>query len=295
VVTPARSRLRRRQNLEGYLCIMPWFVGFICFTAGPMVAAFVLAFMDWEVLTPPTFAGIGNFQKIYNNPLFYSTLYNTFYLSYLALLLALGLNQRLKGMPFYRTAFYLPSQVPIVATALLWIWIYNPDFGLLNSAINLVGLPPQKWLFDVTWSKPSIVLVSLWAGTGTAMIIFLAGLQGVPEVLYEAASIDGANSWARFRNITIPMISPVIFFNLVIGIIASFQGFFTLVYVTTKGGPVNSTLIFIIHIYLKAFEDFAFGYASALAMILFLIVLAFTGLQFWLARRWVYYEGGARS
>lgn len=294
--------MRRRRNIEGYLCILPWLVGFVCFTAGPMVAAFGLAVMDWDVLSPAKFVGVGNFQKIAANPLFYTSLYNTFYLSFtavplqlaLALLLALGLNNKLRGIALYRTAFYLPSQTPIVATALLWIWIYNPDFGLLNAAISTVGLPPQKWLFDVTLSKPSLVLVSLWAGTGTAMIIFLAGLQGVPEALYEAASIDGANAWQRFRNITIPMISPVIFFNLVIGIIASFQGFFTLVYVTTRGGPVNSTLIYIIHIYLKAFEDFAFGYASALALILFLIVMFMTGIQFWLAKRWVYYEGGER-
>jgi multiple sugar transport system permease protein len=306
VAVVARARggsLRRRQAIEGYLCILPWLVGFVCFTIGPMVAALGLAFMNWDVLTAATFTGLSNFQRILNNPLFYTSVYNTLYLSFisvplhllLALLLALALNQKLRGMPAYRTAFYLPSQTPLVATALLWVWIYNPDFGLLNAGLGWLGIPPQKWLFDVTLSKPSIVLISLWAGTGTQMIIFLAGLQGVPESLYEAAAIDGAGTWARFRNVTIPMISPVIFFNLIIGIIASFQGFFTLIYVTTRGGPVNSTLTLIIHIYLKAFEDFAFGYASALAMILFLMVLAMTGIQFALARRWVHYEAGTNS
>ncbi len=184
--------------------------------------------------------------------------------------------------------------MPLVAAALLWLWIFNPDFGLANALLDKVGLPTLKWLFDVNLVKPSIVLITLWGGIGTPMIVFLAGLQGVPESLYEAAAIDGAGAWQRFRNVTVPMISPVIFFNLIIGVIASFQAYFTLVYTTTQGGPANASLIYIIYLFFKAFKDFEMGYASALAWLLFLVVLALTGIQFYFARRWVHYEGGAR-
>ena len=197
----------------------------------------------------------------------------------LALLIALALNEKLSGVNVYRTIFYLPSQMPVVASALLWLWVFNPDFGLANALLDTVGLPPLRWLFDPTLSKPSIVLITLWGGIGTPLIIFLAGLQGVPDSLYEAASIDGAGALARFRHITLPMLSPIIFFNLIIGIIASFQAYFTLVFVTTQGGPANSTLICILYIYFKAFRDFDMGYAAALAWVLFLIVLALTGDQ----------------
>lgn len=306
-VAGARSRGRARwwhtQAVEGYLCILPWFIGFVCFTAGPMVAALVISLTEWSMLAPPQWVGLGNFEKLFRDPLFYTSLYNTAYLSFLsvplqlivALLVALGLNQRLKGVNFYRTVFYLPSQMPVVANALLWLWVFQPDFGLANALLGMVGLPPLGWLFDINQSKPSILLITLWSGIGTPLIIFLAGLQGVPESLYEAASIDGAGVLARFRHITLPMLSPIIFFNLIIGIIASFQAYFTLVFVTTQGGPANSTLIFIIYIYYKAFQDFAMGYAAALAWVLFVIVLILTAINFGLARLWVHYEGGERT
>ena len=298
-----RRSVRRRELFEGYLCVLPWIIGFTCFTAGPMLASIVLSLMSYDVLSPPKWIGLANFEKLFVDQQFYKSLYNTAYLSFLAvplqqlvaLMFALLLNQKLRAMAFYRTAFYLPSQTPLVATAFLWLWIYNPDFGLANALLRALGIPEQQWLFDVVLAKPSLVLISLWAGAGTAMIIYLAGLQGVPETLYEAAEIDGAGAWARFANITVPMISPVMFFNLVIGIIGSFQGFFTIVYLTTQGGPINETLIYIVYIYFKAFQDFSFGYASALAWILFLVVVGVTGFQFWLAGRWVYYEGGERK
>lgn len=296
-------RLRAGQALEGYLCILPWLIGFVCFTAGPMIAALGISFTKWSMLTPPEFIGLDNFDRaLTKDPLFWTSLYNTAYLSFLsvplqlmvALLVALGLNQKLRGVNIFRTIFYLPSQMPVVANALLWLWIFQPDFGLANVILDSLGLPTSRWLFDINTSKPSILLVTLWAGIGTPMIIFLAGLQGVPESLYEAANIDGAGPLARFRHITLPMLSPIIFFNLIIGIINSFQAYFTLVFVTTQGGPANSTLIYIIHIYFKAFQDFDMGYASALAWILFAIVLVLTGLNFSLARLWVHYEGGER-
>jgi multiple sugar transport system permease protein len=298
-----RSSLARKQAIEGYLCILPWLVGFTCFTIGPMVGALALSFTEYEIITPPEFTGLRNFQRVFADPLFYTSLYNTAYIALLAvplqqvvaLALALALNQRLRGITVYRTIFYLPSQMPLVAAALLWLWIFNPDFGLANALLNLFGLGPVRWLFDLTWVKPSIVLITLWGGIGTPMIVFLAGLQGVPESLYEAAAIDGAGPWQRFRNVTVPMISPVIFFNLIIGIIASFQAYFTLVYTTTQGGPANASLIYVIYLFFKAFKDFEMGYASSLAWLLFMVVLVLTGIQFYLARRWVHYEGGERT
>lgn len=297
------SSLRRRQALEGYLCVLPWLIGFVAFTAGPMLGSLALSLTNWQIIAAPEWVGLGNFQKLLRDPLFYQALSNTAYISFLSvpsqlvvsLLIALGLNQKLRGVNLFRTIFFLPSQMPLVASALLWLWIFNPDFGLANVLLGFLGLAPLKWLFDVNLAKPSIVIITLWGGIGTAMIIFLAGLQGVPESLYEAASIDGAGAWSRFWRITLPMLSPVIFFNLIIGIIASFQAYFTLVYTTTQGGPANATLIYIIYLFFKAFQDFEMGYASSLAWVLFLVVVVLTGLQFVLARRWVYYEGGERS
>lgn len=295
--------LRRRQALEGYLCILPWLVGFVCFTAGPMLASLAMSFTNWQIISAPEWIGWGNFERLSKDPLFYQALYNTAYISFLSvplqlvvsLLIALGLNQKLRGVNLFRTIFFLPSQMPLVASALLWLWIFNPDFGLANVMLGALGLAPLKWLFDPSLAKPSIVIITLWGGIGTAMIIFLAGLQGVPDSLYEAASIDGAGAWSRFRHITLPMLSPVVFFNLIIGIIASFQAYFTLVYTTTQGGPANATLIYIIYLFFKAFQDFEMGYASSLAWILFLVVVVLTATQFALARRWVYYEGEERT
>lgn len=304
--TGLARRSRRRWNqeaIEGYICIAPWLIGFLCFVAGPMIAAFLISLTHWSLLEPPEFVGLENYRRLYNDPMFYTSLVNTGFISFLAvplqltlaLLIALALNEKLAGLTIYRTIFYLPSQMPIVASALLWLWVFNPDFGLANALLYLAGLPGLGWLFDPALSKPSIVLITLWGGIGTPLIIFLAGLQSVPDSLYEAASIDGAGPLARFRNITLPMLSPIIFFNLIIGIIASFQAYFTLVFVTTQGGPANSTMILILYIYFKAFRDFDMSYASALAWVLFLIVLVLTAINFGLARLWVHYEGGNAS
>ena len=302
LAAPGR-RLLPKEAVEGYACILPWLIGFLSFVAGPMVAAFAISFTDWSMLTPPRWVGVGNYQRMLADPLFYAVLYNTAFISFLsvplqlalALLIALGLNEQLRGVALYRTLFYLPSQMPIVASALLWLWVMNPEFGLANALITLFGLPPLRWLFDPATVKPSIVLITLWGGIGTPLIIFLAGLQGVPDSLYEAAEIDGAGALARFRHITLPMLSPIIFFNLIIGIIASFQAYFTLVFITTQGGPANTSLIFILYIYFKAFRDFDMGYASTLAWTLFLIVLVLTAINFLLARFWVHYEGAERA
>jgi multiple sugar transport system permease protein len=285
-----------REAIDGWLFILPWFLGFVIFTAGPVAASALFSFMNWEILTPPEWVGVANFRQMWGDPLFWLALYNTAYYTFLgvplylmaALLSALLLNLPLRGQPIYRTIFFLPSLTPAVANALLWVWIFSPDFGLANYFLAGVGLPAQKWLFDVNLAKPSLILMGLW-GIGSQMIIFLAGLQGISPTLYEAASIDGANGWRRFWAITLPMLSPTIFFNLVIGIIGSFQ-VFTTAYIATQGGPQNATLFYVLYLWRNGFDYFKMGYASALAWVMLVIVLLMTLIQFRLARRLVYYE-----
>ncbi|MCE7981481.1 MAG: sugar ABC transporter permease [Caldilinea sp. CFX5] len=297
--TQRRKRRRGplwREAVDGWLFILPWLLGFLCFTAGPMVASAVLSFWEWEILTPPNWVGLANFRQMAGDPLFRLALYNTAYYTFLGVPLyligalgsALLLNLPLRGIAIYRTLFFLPSLTPAVANALLWVWIFSPDFGLANYLLGMIGAPPQKWLFDVNLAKPALILMGLW-GIGSQMIVFLGGLQGIPQTLYEAASIDGANEWRRFWNITLPMLSPTIFFNLVIGIIGSFQ-VFTTAYIATQGGPQNATLFYVLYLWRNGFDYFKMGYASALAWVLLLIILLLTLIQFRLARRLVYYE-----
>ena len=210
-----------------------------------------------------------------------------------ALFLAVLLNQKVRGLALFRTIFYLPSVTSGVAVSLLWMWLLDPNGGLVNTLLSYLGIRGPLWLQSPVWSKPALILMSLW-GTGGTMVIYLAGLQGIPEQLYEAASIDGANSWARFRHITIPMLSPTIFFTLIIGVINSFQAF-TQAYVMTSGGPVNSTLFYVYYIYRRGFQYLHMGYACALAWILFVILLFFTAMQFKLSSQWVFYEGEVRN
>jgi multiple sugar transport system permease protein len=299
-ITKPSRRWRRgprwREAVDGWLFILPWLLGFLFFTAGPMLASAVMSFLEWEILTPPTWVGLANFHQLMVDPLFGLVLYNTAFYTFLgvplyllaALVMALLLSLPLRGIPIYRTIYFLPSLTPAVANALLWVWIFSPDFGLANYFLRLVGLPPQKWLFDIHLAKPALILMGLW-GVGSQMIIFLAGLQGIPQVLYEAASIDGANEWRRFWRITLPMLSPTIFFNLVIGVIGSFQ-VFTTAYIATQGGPQNATLFYVLYLWRNGFDYFKMGYASALAWVLLVIVLVLTLIQFRLARRLVYYE-----
>lgn len=291
-----QSRALRREAIEGFLCITPWLLGFILFIAGPMIASIWLSLTDYEILRPIHFIGLENFAKAAQDPLFAKSLWNTLVYTVLyvplhlitALLAALLLNVNVRGIRLYRVIFYIPSIMPAVATAFLWMWIFNPNYGLANALLDLVGLPPQKWLFDETLAKPSFVLMALW-GLGSAMIVFLAGLQGIDPVLYEAAAIDGATTWTKFWRITIPMLTPVLFFNLIIGIIGSFQ-VFTTAYIATNGGPNNATLFYVLYIYNQGWKFAKMGYASALAWVLFVMVLLLTLVQFKLANRWVYYE-----
>jgi multiple sugar transport system permease protein len=301
LVQPARSRtsqLARREALDGYLFIAPWLLGFVLFVAGPMLGAIVLAMLRWDFIGPPQWVGLANFQWVFTNRLVGISLWNTAFYTFLSvpigLATALGtamlLNQGLHFQSWFRTFFYLPSVMPAVASALLWLWILNPDIGLANSLLRMLHLPVLKWVYDPVLAKPTLILLSLW-GTGNTMIVFLAGLQSIPKSLYEVAEIDGARWWQRFRYITLPMLSPVILFNMIIGIIASFQ-IFTSAFLLTNGGPQNATLFTVLYIYRLAFEQSNIGAASALAWLLFLIILIFSLIQLRLSRSWVYYEGG---
>ncbi len=296
--TPKRiSPLRRRDAINGYLAILPWFLGFLIFTAGPMVYSAWLTFNSWELITPPRWVGLANYRYLLEDQLFRTAMWNTFIYTVISvplqLLVALGvallLNLNIRGTNIYRSLIFLPSQTPAVATAMLWFFIFSPTQGLANAGIGLFGIPPQRWLWDVNLVKPALIAIAVWA-FGGAMIIFLAGLQDIPQSLYEAADLDGATPWSKLINITVPLLTPTIFFNLVIGLIGAFQ-VFTPVYLMTGGGPGTASVMMGLLIYRHGFEEFNMGYASLLAWVLFLIVLALTIIQFSLARRWVYYEG----
>ncbi len=295
----------RREACEGILMASPWLVGFAVFTAGPMIASFLLSFTRWNGITPVhdlRWIGGENYARLLqHDPSFAKAFRNTAFYALVsvplglatALALALLLNQRVRGMAIFRTIFYLPSVVSGVATSMLWLWLFNPSFGGVNWVLHRLGLPEPGWLTDESSAIWVFILMSIW-GVGNTMLITLAGLQGIPDHLYEAASLDGAGSMMRFRHVTLPMLSPTLFFNLVMGIIGSFQ-VFTSAYVMTGGGPNESTLFYVLYLYQKAFEQFQMGYASALAWILFAVVLALTLLVIRSGRSWVYYEGERAS
>lgn len=293
------SRLARLEARDGYLFISPWLVGFIVFTAGPMLASAVFAFMRYNLFTPPTWIGLANFKQMLTDDLVWLSLYNTVYYTFISvplrlaasLLLALLCVQNLRGTALFRTMFYLPSVTPAVAMSIVWFWILNPDVGLANNILRALGLPPSNFIWDPKSSKPTFILMQMWSAGGNTMVIFLAGLQNIPQSLYEAAQIDGASGWQQFKSVTVPMLSPVILFNLVMGIVGSFQ-VFTNAFLMTAGGPANSTLFSVLYMYRLAFEQFEMGYASAFAWLLFVVILIFTILQMRLSQSWVYYEGG---
>ena len=291
----------RREALEFYLGISPWLIGLVCFTGGPILASLTISFTQWRLLSPPKWLGIQNYIDMFQDEGTRVSLGNTLFYTGLSvplglvtsLFVALLLNQRARGSTLFRTLFYLPTITSGVAMALLWLWLLNPEFGLINLALGLIGIKGPAWLQDPDWAKPALVLMSLWT-IGTSMVIFLAGLQGMPQHLYDAAKIDGANQLREFWHVTVPMLTPTIFFVMVTSIIASFQTF-TNVYVMTEGGPGWSTLMYGLYLYNNAFEYLRMGFASAMAWGLFLVILALTILQLLGARRWVYYEGGIRG
>jgi multiple sugar transport system permease protein len=297
--------LSRREALWAYTFILPWIVGFLFFTLGPMLASLYFSFTDYNIIDLPTWVGLKNYQKaLFTDPLFWHSLRRTIYFASLALplglmfgfFLAVLLNQDIPGVNVWRTIYFLPSVISGVAVALLWLRIFNPRMGFLNPFLqNVLGIKnPPGWLQDPAWAIPALVIISLW-GVGGSMIIYLAGLQGIPTTLYEAAKIDGASNRQRFFHVTLPLMTPVIFYNLVIGLIGAFQ-YFTEVYVATSGagGPVRATLVYNLYLYQNAFKFFEMGYASAMAWILFVLVLGVTLLVFRSSPMWVFYEGQVR-
>jgi multiple sugar transport system permease protein len=293
-----RGSLARREEIAFYLFASPWLIGFLLWTAGPMIGSLVLSLTHYDVITPPEFNGLDNYVKMLTgDDLVWQALKVTLFYVLGAvplglvgsLLLALLMNQRVRGIALFRTIYYMPSVIAGVPVALLWLWIFNPEFGIVNSTLASLGITGPKWLFSETWVIPAFVIMSVW-NIGAPMIIYLAGLQGIPQHLYEAAEIDGAGPWAKFANVTLPMISPIIFFNTVLGIIASFQ-IFTPAYVMTKGGPNNASLFIGLYLYNNAFKFFQMGYAAALAWLVFLIIMALTILVIRSSPYWVYYEG----
>ncbi|WP_152395026.1 carbohydrate ABC transporter permease [Paenibacillus guangzhouensis] len=294
--------MKRKSHSEkaGYLFILPWFLGLLLFTIGPMIFSLILSFSKWDIITgigSIEFVGLDNFVNIFHDELFYTSLKVTFIFALvsvplyqiISLLVAMMLNMRTKGMNFFRLIFFMPSVIPAVAVSMMWIMILNPEYGILNKALSLVGIEGPAWLQDPKYALSALIVMGIW-GIGNTIIIYLSGLQGVPEELYEAAQLDGAGIVRRFFSVTIPMISPTIFFNLIMGIIGGFQ-YFTQAFVMTNGGPLNSTLFYNLFLYNKAFKTYEMGYASALSWILFAIILIFTLIVIRTSSAWVYYNG----
>ena len=290
---------RRREARAGYLFISPWLIGFLVFFVGPIIASFILSFMDWNIVGQPTWAGLDNYIDIFTTDARFAkavqvTLtYAVFFLPLEVMCgigLALVMNQKLSGIGIFRTMYYMPYVVPQVAVALVWVWLLNGRYGLVNTILGWVGIDGPNWLQSPQWVLPSLILISLW-GVGGSAVIYLAGLQNIPQVFYEAATVDGANKLQMFRNITLPMLSPTIFFQLVLGLIGVFQTF-TPAYIAAgaSGGPLQSGLFYMLYIYNRGFETQRMGYASALAWILTAFILVVTVLVLRSSRYWVYYE-----
>ncbi len=298
--------LRAREELAGWLWTSPWLIGFVLFVLGPMLISLYLSFTKYAIGGTPQVIGLDNFVRALSgrDDLFWPSMGRTVEYAFvmvpigitLSLIAATVLNQGLKGTAVFRTLFFLPSLTPVVASAVIWRWLYQPDFGAINWLLWELGIDEgPRWLTSPDSALSSLMLIGLWASVGGgAMVIFIAGLQSVPRELHDAASIDGANAWQRFRNITLPMISPTIFFNLVIGIIAALKVFAVAV-VATQGGPNYATWFFNLHLYNNAFQFFEMGYASALAWIFFCLVVILTYLNVRWSRSWVHYEGEVRT
>lgn len=295
-----RRSLLWSETRDAYLFLLPWIIGFLVFTAGPMLASLYISFTQWEIVTPSKWMGAAQYVKLFQDDRFYLSIYNTAYYVFigvplhlfLALLAALAMNLNLRGIRIFRTLYYVPSITPVVANSILWLWIFHPQWGLANAFLNTLGLEGLYWLQDPKLSKPSFIIMSFWS-IGGQMVILLAALKGIPLSFYEAADIDGANIWQRFRHITLPLLTPALFFNLILAIIGAFQ-VFTQAFIMTEGGPSYSTLFYVLYLYRMAFENFRMGYASAMAWVLFVIILIFTLLQFRVSSFWVFYEGELR-
>ncbi|MBP8638427.1 MAG: sugar ABC transporter permease [Dictyoglomi bacterium] len=292
------KRYSNKKLKEGILFALPWIIGLGLFAAYPIGASLYYSLTSYDILSPPFYVGFLNYNELFNDEVFYISLYNTFYFViiglplqlFCAFLIALLLNMNIRNMPIYRTIFFLPTLVPGVVNAMLWRWMYDADVGMINSILEKIGINnPPLWLADPTWAKPALIIMSLW-GIGGTIVIFIASLKDVPQELYEAAELDGASSFRKTVYITIPMVSPVILFNTIMGIIGSFQ-YFTEAHIMTGGGPMRATTFYALYLYQNAFNFFKLGYASAQAWILFIIIFILTILALRISKNWVYYSG----
>ena len=292
--------MKRREAIWFYIIIAPWVIGFLIFTAGPMLYSLYLSFTDWDLFSPANWVGTKNYDKLLtNDDMFKHAITNTFYFAFISIpvnltisiFIAYLLNKPLRGMRFYRTMFYIPSLVPIVALTLLFRWVLAPDTGLLNRSLELIGIDGPAWLFEPQWVKAALIIMGLW-GIGGSMVLILAGMQGIPDELYEAAEIDGANQFRLFFNITLPMLTPVILFNLIMGIIGGLQTF-SQVYILTSsssGIPSKSVIMIVPYLFRHAFRYYRMGYASAIAWVLFVIIMVLTMVVIRSSSMWVFYE-----
>lgn len=294
------SPLARREAISFYLLILPWLIGFLVFLAYPMLRSLYLSFTSYNLLSPPQWVGLQNYQRIFADADFWQSLKVTLLYALgsvpggtiIALALAMVLSQKLRGVNIWRTIFFMPSILSSIAVAILWLYIFRPEGGLLNILLGWLGIKGPDWLLSEQWALPALILMSWWS-VGGQIVIYLAGLKGIPEVLYEAAEIDGAGDLAKFRFVTLPMLSPTIFFNVVLAIIGALQ-VFDVGWVLTRGGPNNATLFYMINLYRRAFEFTQMGYASALAWILFVIIMGITLLVIRSSTLWVFYESEVR-
>lgn len=291
--------MAQRRTIIGYIFIMPFILGFLFWFLIPALGAVYLTFQKWNLISPPQFVGLQNIEQLFKDPLLPQSLKATFLFSFISVPLTLFLsfflatliNRQFRGIAIFRTIYYLPSIVPAIAVALLWAWMFNTEFGLVNVIIRGLGGAKIPWLQSTTWAIPAFIILSLWAGAGGPMIIFLAGLQGIPDIYYEAAEIDGAGPWAKLRYVTLPMMSPIIFFNLVLGIINAFQTFTTVYLVTSgTGGPENATLFLVLYIYRTGFRNQNMGYAATLSWVLFIILAILSFIIFKYLGSRIYYE-----
>lgn len=289
-------KLKYSDTFWAFVLLLPNLLGFVIFIVFPVVASFFLSFSEWDLLSPMKFVGVNNYVNLVSDETFWKVLWNTFYFTLgtvpvgiaLALLLAVALNKKIRGVKLFRAMYFLPVISSTVAVAIVWQWMYNPHFGLLNYILSLIGIDGPLWLSSTTWAMPAVIITSIWKGLGFNMLLFLAGLQGIDAQYYEAAKIDGANSVRQFVHITIPLLSPTTFFVTVMCIINSFQ-VFDQIHVMTQGGPARSTSVLVHYLYQNAFQYFKMGYASAIAYVLFIIVFVVTMLQFGKTKSWTMY------
>ena len=290
------SRILYSDTFWGFIFLLPNLLGFLAFILGPVVASLALSFASWDLLTPIKWVGIGNYRDLFTDEVFWKVLWNTVYYTLgtvplgiaISLFLAIALNQKIRGIELFRGIYFLPVISSTVAVAVVWQWLYNPEFGLINHLLHLIGIRGPNWLTSTTWAMPAVIIMSIWKNLGFNMLLFLAGLQGIPEHFYEAAKIDGANWWQRFRHVTIPLLSSTTLFVVVTSIISSFQ-VFDQIYIMTAGGPARSTSVLVHYLYQNAFQYFKMGRASAIAYVLFFMVFIITVIQLRFSKKWTVY------